>query len=68
MSAGAGMILNPSPALLAKLGSIVVHTDEMLSPTGHVFDRVALDQLMRDPDVLEWLHGMDLLGMIPRKR
>lgn len=53
---------------LIKLGSIAVHADEMLSTDGHEFDRVALGQLLRDPEVLEWLKAMDKAAMIPKKR
>lgn len=60
--------LKPSPALLCKLGSIAVHVDEMLSADGHAFDRVALQALMDDPDVKEWLAAMDKMAMVPRKR
>lgn len=66
--AGVTRTLNPSPMLLAKLGSIIVHVEEMLSPKGHAFDKVALEQLMLDPDVREWLAEMDALAMVPRKR
>ena len=61
-------MLAPGPSLLCKLGSIVVHTDEMLSADGHIFDRVALDQLLSDPEVKEWLAAMDAAAMLPRKR
>ena len=45
--------LHPSPALLAKLGSIVVHIEEMLSAKGHYFDKMALLGLLNDADVQE---------------
>ena len=60
--------LRPTPALLSKLGSIVVHVDEMLSPEGHVFDRAALDLLLRDPEVVAWLEQMNAMAMVPVKR
>ena len=53
-------------ALLSKLGSIVVHADEFLSPGGHAFDKEALLQLIRDPEVQEWLKEMGPL--VPVKR
>lgn len=59
---------DPSPALLAKLGSIAVHAEELLSPTGHGFDKVALESVMADPEVVEWMEGMRRLAMLPVKR
>lgn len=43
--------LTPSQTLLCKLGSIVVHTEEMLSPDGREFDRVSIQILLQEPDV-----------------
>ena len=60
--------LKPSPALLCKLGSVLVHANELISSNGHAFDRHALEQLTLDPDVKEWLAQMDALAMIPRRR
>ena len=60
--------LKPTVTLLVKLGSIAVHVDELLSPNGHHFDKVALDQLMRDQEVVEWLSEMNKMAMLPVKR
>ena len=60
--------LNPSPALLCKLGSVIVHADELLSPFGHNFDREALKALLSDSDVSDWLNAMGELALIPLKR
>lgn len=60
--------LTPDPRLLCKLGSIIVHTEELLSPFGHQFDKAALDQLMRDPAVKQWLADMRKLALVPEKR
>jgi len=57
---------HPSLALLAKLGSIAVHAEEFLSPKGHEFDVAALNNLLRDPEVVEWMSAMGPL--LPRKR
>ena len=54
--------------LLVKLGSIVVHTEEMLSPDGHHFDRIALQSLLDDTDVRSWLAQMDKMSLLPKKR
>lgn len=59
--------LKPSVSLLAKLGSIVVHTEESIE-TGHLFDRMAVNGLLGDPEVREWIGGMNALAMLPRKR
>jgi hypothetical protein len=61
-------ILAPETSLLCKLGSIVGHTEELLSPHGHDFDRIALDQLLRDPDVVKWMDGMRVSALIPQPR
>lgn len=60
--------LKPSPALLCKLGSVAVHAEELLSQRGHDFDRVALDSVLSDPDVKEWLAQMTAAAMVPAKR
>lgn len=56
----------PSIALLAKLGSIVVHAEEMMEPGGHAVDRAALQTLLADPEVKRWIDGMGVL--LPLKR
>jgi hypothetical protein len=61
-------VLKPSSALLCKLGSIIVHADELMSPFGHQFDREALRPLLADPEVAEWIAGMGELALIPLKR
>jgi hypothetical protein len=60
--------LNPSVPLLCKLGSIIVHADELMSQDGHEFDRLALEQLLRDAEVKAWLAGMRGMALIPEKR
>lgn len=60
--------LAPSAALLCKLGSIIVHSEELTSIGAHDFDRVALEQLLQDPDVQEWMQAMDGMAMLPKKR
>lgn len=61
-------MLTPSAALLCKLASIVVHADELTGPAGHQFDQVALQQLIFDPEVKEWMAAMTAAGMAPVKR
>lgn len=60
--------LKPSPALLAKLGSIFVHVVELLSDDGHAFDRVALNTVVQDEEVKEWLAAMQAMAMVPLRR
>lgn len=60
--------LTPSPALLCKLASIAVHSDEMLSPHGHHFDKQALQSAIGDTEVAAWLKQMTAMGMAPVKR
>ena len=60
--------LKPNPALLAKLGSAIVHIDEMLSPEGHQFDEIAMAAVLGDAEVREWLKEMNALAMLPVKR
>lgn len=61
-------MLRPSAALLCKLASIAVHSDEMLSPGGHRFDRDALLSSINDAEVATWLAAMTAAGMAPVKR
>jgi hypothetical protein len=58
----------PSPELLSKLGSIVVHSEEMISDTGHHFDLSALRAVLNDPEVRDWLKKMTDMAMVPVKR
>lgn len=60
--------LKPSASLLAKLGSIAVHAEEFIEPRGHEFDRKALETLLKDPEIREWLNDMTLLAMVPVRR
>lgn len=60
--------LKPTESLLAKLGSIAVHAEEFIEPDRHLFDKIALEGLLQDPEIREWLNDMALLAMIPHKR
>lgn len=60
--------LAPPMSLLVKLGSIAVHAEEFLEPGGHEFDRTAMEQLLKDPEVLAWRKQMDALALLPKKR
>lgn len=61
-------MMNPSPALLVKLGSIIVHFDEFTSLGGHEYDLHAARQLLADPEVAEWIAAMTKAAMLPQKR
>ena len=61
--------LKPSIALLVKLGSIAVHTVEMRTPAyAPTFDDAALDTLLNDPEVCEWMRDMDRMAFLPKMR
>lgn len=60
--------LKPSAALLCKLGSLIVHLEEAMSPNAHQFDITAATQLRKDPEVQQWFQQMQTLAMVPVKR
>lgn len=60
--------LKPSPALLCKLGSIIVHYEEMTSTGGHGFDKIALNALLADAEIQVWISEMQKMAMLPVKR
>lgn len=60
--------LQPSPAVLSALGSIVVHVEELISPEGHAFDRLELQKLLDSTTVKDWMVEMRKLSLIPLKR
>lgn len=60
--------MKPSATLLCKLGSLVAHTDEFLSPDGHPFDKEAIMPLLADAEVIAWLKAMRELALVPEPR
>lgn len=60
--------MQPTPALLAKIGSALVHAEELLSPNGHDYDRQAFQALMGLPEVRRWIEAMESMAMVPKKR
>ncbi len=60
--------LNPTPTLLVKLGSVIVHYQEVMGPDPHEFDVAAINTLLEDPEVTEWLDGMRAGAFLPLKR
>lgn len=57
-----------SLALRVKLGSLIVHLEEYWSASGHVFDKVAVEELLRDVEVREFVRAMGHSGLLPVKR
>lgn len=60
--------LKPQVTLLVKLGSLVVHVEEMLSAKGHHIDKTAIEGLLNDSEVKAWLKQMDKGAFLPVKR
>lgn len=60
--------LKPNSQLLIKLGSIIIHYQEFLSPGGHQFDKTTAETLLENEDVKEWIKGMNDLALLPQKR
>jgi hypothetical protein len=60
--------LKPTPALLAKLGSLIYHLEEAMDSGGHPDDLQAAVTLREDPDIKEWFQGMAELALVPVKR
>jgi hypothetical protein len=60
--------LTPCASTLCKLGSIAVHVQEMLTPSGRYFDRIALEQLLKDAEVISWLGAMRQQDYVPEMR
>jgi hypothetical protein len=54
-------------ALMVKLASVVVHVEELLSSDGHEFDQKALEGLVIDAEVKEWLRSIPSV-LLPVKR
>jgi hypothetical protein len=58
--------LQPSVALLCKLGSVIVHAQEFLSPSGHPADRAALETLFSDEELQDWIKNMGVYMPVKR--
>lgn len=58
--------LKPELTLLIKLGSIIVHAEELWGPGGHEFDKIAAEVLLKDPEIKEWVKAMG--PFLPVKR
>ena len=53
-------------SLAVKLGSIVVHADELTGPDGRELDRQVIRQALEDTEVVAWIKDMGCL--LPVKR
>ena len=65
--------LTPSVKILARLGSAVVHAEEILSDPATArmvndLDRAAFWGLVNDPEVKEWIAQMDKKALIAVRR
>lgn len=60
--------LKPSPQLLIKLGSLIVHYQEWTSSDGHALDKAAIDSIENSDDFKEWIKQMDDNAFLPKKR
>lgn len=61
------MIINLTPSLAVKLGSLVTHVEEFFETDENQFDRAAILSLIGDPAVVEWLNEFEP-GLLPVKR
>ncbi len=52
--------------MLVKLGSIAVHVEEIMSPNSHSFDKHALETVLNDKEVQDWIKSMG--AFMPAKR
>lgn len=61
------MIIKLPISIISKLGSILVHLQELLSPGAHEFDSTVLKQLLDDPEVKGFLGDIDP-ALLPVRR
>jgi hypothetical protein len=60
--------LHPKPSLIVKLGSIARHVEELVGPAPHVVDKHAIEALLGDPEVVEWMKAADNMALLPVPR
>lgn len=58
----------PSLPLLVKIGSALIHAKEFMGTAGHPLDKTALDALLDDADVKEWLQRGVSASLLPMPR
>ena len=54
-------------SLACKLASVVVHAQELLSVDGREADRIALQAVANDPDVVAWIKALGPLAPLKRR-
>ncbi len=59
--------LTPSPTLLMKLGSLIIHYRELVSADGRFLDKTVIDSLEADPEVIAWIKGMGPMLPVMRR-
>lgn len=59
-------VLHPPLSVMCKLGSLVVHVEE--ARKGHPFDWVAVDAILNDSELKEWMALMARAALLPVKR
>jgi hypothetical protein len=55
-------------SVLVKLASLAVHVEEYFSAGCHQFDKTAIDQLLADPEIRDWIAKMTEKEMLLVKR
>lgn len=61
--------LQPSVSVGIKLASLAVHAEEMLAPGGSVaFDGAAINGILADPEVRDYIETLRPLALLPEKR
>jgi hypothetical protein len=60
--------LSPPASVIVKLGSIARHVEELCGPQPHVLDQHALEALLGDPEVQEWMKAADGVALLPVPR
>lgn len=63
-----GNPLHPSPQLLIKLGSLIIHYQEFLSEKGHPMDKNAINTIEEDEEFQQWIKQMNNMAFLPVKR
>jgi len=58
----------PTDNALIKIGSALVHFDELTSIDGHPYDKVAAKTALEDEEVQNWLNKMADLALLPQRR
>ncbi len=61
-------VFHPPVALVAKIGSILVHVEEGAGEGGHAYDWTAARSLLADREVQQWIKGLRAHALVPVKR